>query len=52
VANALALVGLPASAGLAVYEAGKDIMTAVEEADREMYAAKALRKHRVSGTGR
>src|SRR6266571_2277887 len=47
-ANALALVGLPASAGLAVYEEGKDIMVAVEEADREMYAAKAIRKRRAS----
>jgi diguanylate cyclase (GGDEF)-like protein len=52
VANALALVGLPASAGLAVYEEGKDIMTAVDEADREMYATKALLKQRASGTGR
>jgi diguanylate cyclase (GGDEF)-like protein len=50
-ANALALVGLPASAGLAVYEEGKDIMVAVEEADREMYAAKAIRKRRASVTG-
>ena len=51
VANALALVGLPASAGLAVYEEGKDIMVAVEEADREMYATKAIRKRKASGTG-
>jgi diguanylate cyclase (GGDEF)-like protein len=51
VANALALIGLPASAGLAVYEEGKDIMVAVEEADREMYAAKAIRKRRASVTG-
>jgi len=50
-ANALALVGLPASAGLAVYEEGKDIMVAVEEADREMYAAKAIRKRRASVSG-
>jgi diguanylate cyclase (GGDEF)-like protein len=49
-ANALALIGLPASAGLAVYEEGKDIMVAVEEADREMYATKAIRKRRVSGS--
>jgi diguanylate cyclase (GGDEF)-like protein len=49
-ANALALIGLPASAGLAVYEEGKDIMVAVEEADREMYAAKAIRKRRVAGS--
>ena len=51
IANALALVGLPASAGLAVYEEGKDIMVAVDEADREMYASKAIRKRRASGTG-
>jgi diguanylate cyclase (GGDEF)-like protein len=51
VANALALIDLPASAGLAVYEKGKDIMVAVEEADREMYAAKAIRKRRASVTG-
>ena len=50
-ANALALIGLPASAGLAVYEKGKDIMVAVEEADREMYAAKAIRKRKASVTG-
>ena len=50
-ANALALVDLPASAGLAVYEKGKDIMVAVEEADREMYAAKAIRKRRASVRG-
>jgi diguanylate cyclase (GGDEF)-like protein len=51
VANALALIGLPASAGLAVYEAGKDIMVAVDEADREMYAIKAIRKRKASVTG-
>ena len=50
-ANALALIGLPASAGLAVYEKGKDIMVAVEEADREMYAAKGIRKRRASVPG-
>jgi len=50
-ANTLALVGLPASAGLAVYEEGKDIMVAVDEADREMYAAKAIRKRKASLTG-
>ena len=50
VANALALIGLPASAGLAVYEEGKDIMVAVEEADREMYATKAIRKRKASVT--
>jgi len=51
VANSLAIIGLPASAGLAVYEAGKDIMVAVDEADREMYAAKAIRKRKASVTG-
>jgi diguanylate cyclase (GGDEF)-like protein len=51
VANALALIGLPASAGLAVYEEGKDIMVAVEEADREMYATKAIRKRKASLIG-
>ena len=51
VANALALIGLPASAGLAVYEEGKDIMVAVDEADREMYATKAIRKRKASVTG-
>jgi len=51
VANALALIGLPASAGLAVYEEGKDIMVAVDEADREMYAIKAIRKRKASVTG-
>ena len=50
-ANSLALIGLPASAGLAVYEQGKDIMIAVDEADREMYAAKAIRKRRASAGG-
>ena len=51
VANALALIGLPVSAGLAVYEQGKDIMVAVDEADREMYATKAIRKRKASVTG-
>ena len=37
-------------AGLAVYEEGKDIMIAVEEADREMYAAKAIRKRKAPVT--
>jgi diguanylate cyclase (GGDEF)-like protein len=50
VVESLVGAGLAASAGLAVYEEGKDIMTAVNEADREMYAAKAIRKGRASGT--
>jgi len=50
VAAALVHDGLPASLGLAVYGDGKDIMEAVDEADQSMYEAKAVRKHRPSGT--
>jgi diguanylate cyclase (GGDEF)-like protein len=51
VAAALVHDGLSASLGLAVYGEGKDIMTAVDEADQAMYEAKAIRKRRASGTG-
>jgi diguanylate cyclase (GGDEF)-like protein len=44
IAAAVAEAGFQASAGLASYGADRDIMAAVEEADRAMYRAKAEKK--------
>jgi diguanylate cyclase (GGDEF)-like protein len=46
---AIAEAGLSASAGLAAYEVGKDIMLAVQEADSAMYRVKSERPGRVAG---